>query len=385
MASQDLRYDSISTEHRTRWARLLDSSRRDLTERMRRLIRIALDACDSIGPAKMQARLVECGTALWLLCPQAELAELLSCSDKTIRNEFDRLADLQVLKTVPHKTIPNLVAYRIELTALESLPESLTPELDEIICEFMESNHVENPVTISGDARSTELVSAAISGPLSGQISATISGPLSGHFSGGFSGQISALTDNDNHHHLISNDDNDDHHHVDESSATTAVWDMTSQEPLSFREIRDSHAEAIAGKAVEGNVFSLRQRWVLFMRYWADVKVTEKRPVGQEDAIELLALFIYWGRAKTNKSRGGAIRTWWGNRLSQPIVATVKASLIDEARRIMAAGLGTVQRPPTASSVPPRVPEGQRITRLNLEEMKERILKAKAASLQPSQ
>ena len=381
MATQNLRYDSISDQTRARWAKLLDSSRRDLTERMRRLIRIALDACDSIGPAKMQARLVECGTALWLLCPQAELAELLACSDKTIRNEFERLADLRALKTVPHETIPNLVAYRLQLTALESFPESLTPELDEIICQFMEANSVSDPVTISSDARAVELVS----GPVSGQISATVSGPLSGGLSGPVSGQISALTDNDNHHHhLISNHD-DDHHQVDECSTTTAVWDMTSQEPLSFREIRDSHAEAIAGKAVEGAVLSLRQRWVLFMRYWADVKVTEKRPVGQEDAVQLLALFVYWGRAKTNKSRGGAIRTWWGNRLSQPIVDTVKASLIDEARRIMAAGLGTVQRPAQAPSVPPRVPEGQRIKRLNLEEMKERIQKAKEASVQPCQ
>lgn len=373
MATKKLRYDSISDQTRARWAKLLDSSRRDLTERMRRLIRIALDACDSIGPAKMQARLVECGTALWLLCPQADLAELLACSDKTIRNEFERLADLQALKTVPHETIPNLVAYRLDLTALESFPESLTPELDEIICQFMEANSVLDPVTISSDTRAVDVVSV----PVSGQISATVSGPISGHFS--------ALTDNDNHHHLTSNHDDDDHHQVDETSTTTAVWDMTSQEPLSFREIRDSHAEAIAGKAVEGNVLSLRQRWVLFMRYWADVKVTEKRPVGQEDAIQLLALFIYWGRAKTNKSRGGAIRTWWGNRLSQPIVDTVKASLIDEARRIMAAGLGTVQRPAQAPSVPPRVPEGQRITRLNLDEMKERILKAKAESVQPCQ
>jgi len=325
------------------------------------------------------------GESLFFSCVQSELADLLECSDRTLRNEFDRLYESGALETRPHSTLPNFIAYRFDLPTLEALPESLTPELDEVICEWIESlqesNPVSDPVTISSDARAVELVS----GPVSGQISATVSGPLSGGLSGPVSGQISALTDNDNHHHhLISNHD-DDHHQVDECSTTTAVWDMTSQEPLSFREIRDSHAEAIAGKAVEGAVLSLRQRWVLFMRYWADVKVTEKRPVGQEDAVQLLALFVYWGRAKTNKSRGGAIRTWWGNRLSQPIVDTVKASLIDEARRIMAAGLGTVQRPAQAPSVPPRVPEGQRIKRLNLEEMKERIQKAKEASVQPCQ
>jgi hypothetical protein len=384
MTTPQLRFDSISDQTRARWAKLLDSARRDLTPRMRQLIRIALDACDSVGPPKMQARLIGGGTSLWMLCPQADLAELLRCSDRTLRTEFERLSTLQALETEPHETIANLIGYRIDLAVLESLQESLTPELDEIIFQWLERQAEAASVTVSGVI--ADGVSVAVSGSVSGQISAPISAPISGHFSGGVSapvsGQISALTDNDNdNHYLITSDD--DHH--DESSETTAVWDMTSQEPLSFREIRDFHAEAIAGKTVDGAVLSLRQRWVMFMRYWSDVKVTEPGPLSQADATELLALFIYWGRAKTNKSRGGAIRTWWGNRRSQPIIATVKASLIDEARRVMAAGLGTLQRPPQPASVPPRVPDSQRIKRLNLDEMKERILKAKAEAAQPCQ
>lgn len=343
MTSPKLRFDEISPETRARWAKLLDSSRRDLTGRMRRLIRIALDACDSIGPPKMQARLVG-GTALWLLCPQAELAELLDCSDKTIRNEFDRLTVLQALQTVPHKTIPNLLAYRIDLAALESLEESLTPELDEIICEWMEEvSQIESqaaPVSVSGVAAdfgraAPEVVTvdaeqrsflggltpsrSPVSGGVSGPISAGVSGPLSGHFSGGVSGQISTLMSHEGLNEFNSN-----------SSITHDHERPKNPDPdvRRFDAISERDVLSIAGYEIDVDgqkrKASLASRRRVQLEYFNDAV-----KAGQAEPGEMLAFAaLFRCAARLNRKPEGDrlrvndcakwIRTVWNNRIEKP-------------------------------------------------------------------
>ncbi len=329
--TQNLRYDSVSPQTRARWEKLLASARRELTERMRRLITIALDACDSIGPPKMQARLVEGGTALWVLCPQAELAELLDCSDRTLRNEFERLADLQALKTVPHKTIANLVAYRFEFTALESFQESLTPELDEIICEFMESicetAVVADPVTVSGDSSDGSAVvvsvpvSASVSGPLSGQISGGVSGPVSG--------QISALMNHDGLNEFNNSSITHDHERPrSEPDPDVRRFDVISQRDVLAIAGYEIDVDGVPRKA------SLASRRRVQMEYFDDaVRAGQAQPT---EALAFAALFRCAARLnrKPEGERGRVndcaswIRTVWTNRNERPcqrIIADDKA------------------------------------------------------------
>lgn len=302
MTSPTLPFRTVSDQTRTRWSKLLDSARRELTPRMRSLIRIVLDACDSIGPKGMQATTWDSGESIWLMCPQAELAELLSCSDKTIRNEFERLANLQALKTVPHETIPNLVAYRLDLTALESFPESLTPELDEIICQFMEANSVSDPVTISSDARAVELVSATVSGP--------ISGPISGHFSVGISGPASGPPSAGSSAPMVmtmkQEHENNTHGH-DHGGLKKSVVESQTQAwksgRVKFKNIKPEHITRIVH----------RMDLDLFQSFFEDLVDRRWAKNCDSDRVRLAATFHYV--ARQDSETPGRLATWaWKNR-----------------------------------------------------------------------
>ena len=297
MTSPTLRYDSISDQTRARWEKVLSSARRDLTERMRRLLRIALDACDSIGPAKMQARIVS-GTSLWILCPQLELAGLLGCSDRTLRKEFERLADLQALKTVPHKTIPNLVAYRFELTVLESFEESLTPELDEIIFEFMESTSGLDPVTDSGDSRAVEVVSGPVSVQVSGPTSGGISGPASGPPSAGSSAPM-VMTMKQEHENNTHGHD----HGVLKKSVVESQTQALKSGRVKFKNIQPEHITRIVH----------RMDLDLFQSFFEDLVERRWAKNCDSDRVRLAATFHYV--ARQHSETPGKLATWaWKNR-----------------------------------------------------------------------
>jgi hypothetical protein len=294
MTSQNLRYDSISDQTRARWDKVLASARRDLTERMRRLIGIALDACDSIGPAKMESRLHN--GSLWFLCPQADLAELLGCSDRTLRTEFDRLEACGCLLKYPHQQIENLIAYRLPLAALESLPESLTPRLDEIICFVteleLESAAVVDSVTDSGDCAGG--VADAISGPISGGISGPVSGPISGGVSVPMVMTMKQEHENNTHGH---------DHGVLKKSVVESQTQALKSGRVKFKNIQPEHITRIVHRLDVD----------LFQSFFEDLVERRWAKNCESDRVRLAATFHYV--ARQDSETPGKLATWaWKNR-----------------------------------------------------------------------
>lgn len=295
MTTPTLPFRTVSDQTRSRWAKLLDSARRDLTPRMRCLIRIILDACDSTAPTRMQATTWDSGESIWLLCHQADLAKLLDCSDRTLRTEFERLTDLQALKKLPHKSIPNMIAYRFDLCVLESLPESLTPELDEIIFDYMES------LAESSEAASVS-VSGQISAPISVSVSGQISGPVSGPLSGGLSGPVSApmvmtmKQEHENKHHGHD-------HGVLESSVAESQTQAAKSVRVKFKNIQPADVTRIVHRGDAE----------LFQKFFEDLVERRWAKNCDSDRVRLAATFHYVSRQDTQTP--GKLATWaWKNR-----------------------------------------------------------------------
>lgn len=294
MTSPTLRYDSISDQTRARWDKVLSSARRDLTKRMRLLLRIALDACDSIGPAKMESRLHN--GSLWFLCPQADLAELLGCSDRTLRTEFDRLEACGCLLKHPHQHVENLIAYRLPVAALESLPESLTPRLDEIICfvteSELESASAVDPVTDSGDSAD------GVADVISGAISAAVSGPLSGGVSGGVSAPM-VMTMKQEHENNTHGHD----HGILKKSVVESQTQASKSGRVKFKNIQPEHITRIVH----------RMDVDLFQSFFEDLVERRWAKNCESDRVRLAATFHYV--ARQDSETPGALATWaWKQR-----------------------------------------------------------------------
>ena len=284
-AQQTIRYSEFGEQTRTRWQKLLASSRRDLTTRARTLLQLAIDSYESTGPAVLQVQWLR--GCLWICCQQQDLAQLLDCSDRTVRTELERLRELNALLAVPHPSKPNLIAYRVELEKLEALPESFTPDLDEIICAFDES------------------MLESVSGQISGQISGLM-----------------------NHDHERMNEFIE----VSEKSSITHDHDSRSEDSpagRSFAAISENDVMAIAGYQIPVNGVmrhaSLESRRRVQSEYFADAV-----QAGQADPDELL-LFATLFRCAARLSRrpegdkmrvttpAAWIRKVWSNRKTQPI------------------------------------------------------------------
>ena len=102
---------------------------------------------------------------------------------------------------------------------------------------------------------------------------------------------------------------------------------------MSFSSIPEADIRLIAGFAVEGTTPTASERWNLFSRYWAEVQASEPN-LTPSDQVELLALFLYWGRTKTNRSRGGAVTTWWRSRHTKPLRNTYTKMDLQDAKRL---------------------------------------------------
>lgn len=128
----------------------------------------------------------------------------------------------------------------------------------------------------------------------------------------------------DNHHDdvLINNRTNDHDH--------------DKEPPVSFSSIPEADIRLIAGFAVGGTTPTASERWNLFLRYWAEVQASEPN-LTPSDQVELLALFLYWGRTKTNRSRGGAVTTWWRSRHTKPLRNTYTKMDLQDAQRLASA------------------------------------------------
>ena len=115
---------------RDRWDCLLSSSRQDLTDGCREMLKAVLTACDSPAKQTLQARWHQGG--LWILCGYTELARLLGWSDRTVWNELNRLQQADALRQLWHPTKRNVIGYRIDLKALEALPQSVSMAAEEL-------------------------------------------------------------------------------------------------------------------------------------------------------------------------------------------------------------------------------------------------------------
>ncbi len=300
MSQQLLRYAALSDQTRERWQKLLDSDRRGITPRVRQLLLIVLEACDSHGPEVLQVRWH--GGCLWFCCPQEDLAGLLDCSDRTVRAEFERLRSLECLASFPHPSKPNLIGYRIHLDALEALPETHTPDIDDIICAYA-----------------------------SDEISATVSGQISGTVSGQISGTVSGLMNHD-HERLIEFNDSKESSitHVHEScepQANSQPGDST--ETRRFDQITDTDVLAIAGYAIEVNGVlkhaSIASRKRVQLEYFDDAYQNNH---AARDELPLFAALFRCAARLHRKPEGDKlrvntpaswIRTVWTNRHAKPM------------------------------------------------------------------
>jgi hypothetical protein len=307
--SDQLKFAALGEQTRTRWQKLLNSSRRELTERARRLIAIGLEACESHGPESLQARLH--GGCLWICCQQADLARMLDCSERTVRNELDRLDQASALQTFPHPSKPNVIGYRIDPEALEALPETHTPDLDEIICAFAESDQV------TGERQGVSPPCESSADAVAGQFAA----PVAGGFAGQFAAPVAGLMNHD-HEGLIEFNSN--------SSITHDHERPSDRDPdrRRFDAITERDVLAIAGYQilVDGVLrhASMDSRRRVQLEYFEDAVAA-----GMADRSELLLFAsVFRCAARLNRKPDGDkcrvnncaqwIRTVWTNRKDKP-------------------------------------------------------------------
>jgi len=321
MSITQLRYPELSAATRARWNSLLKSNR-EITARAKRLIQLAVEACEAVGPIALQARLH--GGALWICCPQIQLAALLDCSDRTVRDELARLTACGALQTHAHPTKDNIIGYRIDLAALESIPESHTPDLDDIILDFADQQ------TASGvtSGVTSGPTSGVASGPTSGPTSGVASGPTSGPTSGVASGVASALMIHEGMNELYKTSSiTHDHESHETREAVPKVR---------FDQISENHIRAIAGFTVESNgrtgILSEPKRLAKVHEYFTDaVQAGLALPA---EFRTFAALFRNVGRRTDIKHRSKYLRTLWRNRNDKPLDGVLTAADRQYARQL---------------------------------------------------
>jgi len=118
---------------------------------------------------------------------------------------------------------------------------------------------------------------------------------------------------------------------------------MTENHPeIKLASISDDHVRLIAGFAVgRSDPMSPRERVELFAGYWRDAKIREGNLIS-DDCVNLLALFLHWGRNKIKQTnsqnpRGRCVATWWKNRHTMPLSNTLRPQEVAEARRMLEA------------------------------------------------
>ena len=316
----DLRYNQISETTSKRWQAVLKSNR--LTERACRLIALALASCEAAGPAGMQTKLFR--GCLWIKCEQERLAELLECSDRSIRREFQRLETLGVLKRVAHEDLENVVAWVLSLERLEALPESDTPELDELIYGCPDPFQVDaefdpQPATCNPQP-------ATLSAPLSGGLSAPVSTGLSGGLSAPVSTGLSGLM---NHEGLNENINSSITHDHEAGTKTLTVR---------FDQISAKHIRAIAGFTVEANgrsgILTEPKRMAKVREYFDDALAAGLAL--PDECQSFVALFRNVGRRTDVKHRERYLRTLWTNRHERPLEGVLTPSDRGYARQLLA-------------------------------------------------
>lgn len=104
--------------------------------------------------------------------------------------------------------------------------------------------------------------------------------------------------------------------------------------------IIDRDVRLIAGHREDlDKPLSREERVAMFATYWRDAKTRES--LNGQETIELLALFLHWGRAgmkpKPGKKnpRGACVATWWRNRHTMPLSQTLHDSELKEARAML--------------------------------------------------
>jgi hypothetical protein len=304
-----LRYPCLSDQTRTRWQTLLASNRQQLTERVKQFLQLGIEACEHHGPNLVQARWTHTTGCLWICCEQSHLAELMSCSVKTIGNTVAALKSLGALRVVPHPTKPNVCAYRIHLETLESLLESFTPDLDEIIFAF-EELRLADPIA--------DTVAERIAEPISEPVADLIAEPVAGLM-------------------------NHDHEGLNEIINSSITHDQDSHDARGperrarFDDISDRDIRGIAGFAVEINgrtgTASESSRLKKLREYFDDA--VQAGLAAPEEFRLFAALFRCVGRRSDVKFRPRYLRTLWTNRNEKPLEGVVTTADREYVRRLL--------------------------------------------------
>ena len=324
MNQPTLPFFDFSDDSRLKFAQLVEE--KPLSDRAKKFLRFAYDVATEHSRTGMRVRYYR--RALIVSCLQERLGELLdNCSVKTVQRMFDELEECGVVsrrKVTPKTDGPPVqkTCYVVMLDELAALP-SLDPT-DELDCVILECD---------GDLRGTgEPDFRHPENDVAPDVASVVASVVVS--------DVASLISINHHHDSLSTykTHDDDQSRPRPDLPASSVADVSGQEPLNFRSIRDDDVRLIAGFSVDGKGLPLRERWLLFLRYWADVRVTESVPVSDDDQLELLALFVFWGRNKTNRSRGGAVATWWRSRSDKPLRNTLTKDAMTEARRIRGAG-----------------------------------------------
>lgn len=334
-----LRFAQLGTQTRDRWQKLLTSHRTDLSERMRKLLTIALEACEAHAPTILQARWH--GGAIWLCCQQIHIGNLLGCSDRTVRDELATLKTLGCLLTHQHPTRENFIGYRFDLAALETLEQSHTPDLDDIILDWHSQQGNEPTETTTNNA-TAEPVAVSVSAPVSAGSSGPPSGGSSGHFSAGSSGLM-----NHDHEGLNINNINSITHDHDSPDAR----ERDPARPARFDAIDETDLRGIAGFAVtiagRTGVAGPASRLRKLREYFADAVQASLADSGEFPAFA--ALFRHVGRRVDVKHRPRYLRTLWTNRDTKPLDAILTPADREYVRRLLD---DAAQAEPAGRSVP---------------------------------
>ncbi len=139
-------------------------------------------------------------------------------------------------------------------------------------------------------------------------------------------------------------DENSERHVVDEENPRLAelIGGIRPMDGKRMTAIEDSDVRLIAGFAHgRPSPLSVQERLELFAGYWRDCKLREN--LTSADCVELLALFLHWGKNKptlkagksSENARGRMIATYWRNRRTMPLAKSVKEQDFREARTML--------------------------------------------------
>lgn len=218
-----LPYAAVSEHTRNRWDAAIDSAR-PIDERSRRLLQLALSACDSVGPSGLNATLRNQARDLWILCEQSRLSELLCCSVKTVYNTLKHLQDFGCCQRVASMHRDNTVAWVISLPRLELVEESRCPELDEIICENP------NPFGYDDEFSHPEIVTDTVADPIADAFTGQVTDAFTGALTGGVTGGVTGLMNHDHDHDKNMNINPMIHDHDHEHGVCRFFWGRAGSE-----------------------------------------------------------------------------------------------------------------------------------------------------------